>query len=130
MTFAGGTAAGPAAGDRIAAVRRALDGIVDPCSAAAGEPLGLVDMGVVDEVAVEGGTVRVRLLPTSPGCLYTPVFQEEIERRLGALDWCGRVEVSFAPADAVWDEGRIAPAARERLQRRRAALRRRVAAGS
>lgn len=108
---------------RLQEVRHALGGIVDPCSAAAGEPLSLIEMGVVDAVEVCGDVVRVRLLPTSPACLFTPLFEEEIERRVRQLAWCAAVEVTFAPADAIWDEERIAPAARERLERRRARLR-------
>jgi len=98
-----------------------LNAIVDPCSAANGSPIGLADMGIIEELEVRGGHVRVRLLPTFPGCLFVGIFHEEATGRLRALDWCESVEVELASAaDAIWTEARIAPAVRERLERRRA----------
>ncbi len=99
----------------------ALDEIVDPCSAAAGVPAGLAAMGIVDAVAIEGGSVTVRLLPTFAGCLFAGLFADEAERRIGALDWCQAIEVELA-GDAVWTEERMSPV----LRRRRAQLRRQL----
>jgi metal-sulfur cluster biosynthetic enzyme len=106
-------------------VRRVVNEIVDPCSVAAGTPAGLVDMGIVESVDVTGSTVRVRLLPTSPACLVIGALGAEIEARVGALDWCSGAVAELADGDLVWDEERLAPAVRERLLERRAAVRRR-----
>ncbi|HXV93730.1 MAG TPA: iron-sulfur cluster assembly protein, partial [Pseudonocardia sp.] len=54
-----------------AAVEAALGTVCDPCSAAAGAPLSLREMGLVRECAVEDGTVRVSLAVTGPGCTFT-----------------------------------------------------------
>lgn len=98
--------------------------IADPCSVAKVESIGLVDMGVVESIEVEGPRVQVRLLPAFPGCLYTGHLEIGPERRLVSLDWCEAVEVELVSSgEAIWTEERIAPAARSRLERRRAATR-------
>jgi metal-sulfur cluster biosynthetic enzyme len=107
-------------------VAEALNRIVDPCSATAGTPIGLVDMGIVEAVSVDDGRVSITLLPTFPGCLYTAVFAGEIEQRLDRLGWVEAVEVTVDHGPELWDENRIAPPARARLRadrdRRRRAL--------
>ena len=67
---------------RAAKCSTALDAIVDPCSGSLGRPIGLVAMGIVDSVAIDGDTVTVAVLPTFPTCLFRGVFEEEIEREL------------------------------------------------
>jgi metal-sulfur cluster biosynthetic enzyme len=104
--------AGPAA--RRQAVLERLESIVDPCSRSLGRPAGLVGMGIVERVDVAGDEVAVLLLPTFPTCLFRGFFEEEIAAKVGALPWCGGVTVAFCPADRLWDESRMAPAARRR----------------
>lgn len=99
-------------------VRAALDTVVDPCSAAAGAPAGLVEMGIVDGVEVDGSAVVVRLLPTFAGCLFVGLFADEAERRVAELPWCERVTIDTV-GDRVWTPDRMG----ERLRRRRAGLR-------
>ena len=79
----------------------------------------LVGMGIIDNVAIDGGAVEVAVLPTFPDCLFRGAFEEEIERKLAALPWCRSVSVSFRPADESWDESRITPEARAILARGR-----------
>jgi metal-sulfur cluster biosynthetic enzyme len=98
---------------------QALDSIVDPCSAAAGTSLGLCQMGIAELVDVTAASVRVRLVPTTPTCLFVGIFEEEIRVRLRALDWCDEVTIELAPGDVVWDESRMSPAGRARLHARR-----------
>ena len=106
--------------ERIAAVKQLVNDVVDPCSMAAGVPLGLGDMGIVQGVDVdEGGTVRIELLPTFPACRFVPIFQEEIERRIAAVPWVSRVIVTIASADQLWDESRMTQAGRLKLLERR-----------
>ena len=95
-----------------------LDTIHDPCSVSIGRPIGLVGMGIIDRVAVDGGAVAVTVLPTFPDCLFRGVFEAEIETRLRALPWCRSVSVSFAPADQGWDESRMSADALRRLGRK------------
>jgi metal-sulfur cluster biosynthetic enzyme len=107
--------------DRRAEVLGALDAIRDPCSVALGRPIGLVGMGIIDDVIIDGDCAVVSVLPTYPDCLFRGVFEAEIEARVGALPWCGAVRVKFCAADVTWDESRMTPDARLSLQRRRAA---------
>jgi metal-sulfur cluster biosynthetic enzyme len=114
------------ASERQREVERLLDEIVDPCSVAAGTPIGLFGMGIVDAVEIADDVATIRLLPTFPGCLYTGVFAGEVERRLGVLRWLRRVVVQIVADGSVWDEDRMEPEARRRLEQSRAERRRRL----
>ena len=97
-------------GHRRGEVLATLDAIHDPCSIGLGQPIGLVGMGIIDRVAVDGGAVAVTVLPTFPDCLFRGVFEAEIETRLRALPWLGNVQVFAWRSDLVmarpntWDE--------------------------
>jgi metal-sulfur cluster biosynthetic enzyme len=56
----------------------ALARIIDPCSRFNGTCLDLVEMGLVREVLIDGGTVHVRLLLTDPSCVFTFEIIREI----------------------------------------------------
>jgi metal-sulfur cluster biosynthetic enzyme len=114
--------------ERTAEVWHTVNAIVDPCSSAMGAPIGLGDMGIVDSVDVTDGHVLVRLLPTSPGCLYTGIFDAEIQRRLRSFDWCTGVEVALGGGDEIWTEERMSAQGRARLEVRRRDVRRRLRA--
>jgi metal-sulfur cluster biosynthetic enzyme len=109
-------------------VRAVLNGIVDPCSAAAGAPAGLDDMGLVRDVQVETGSegtvVRVMLALTEPTCLMGIPFMATARERLEALPGIIRAEVSLASAFE-WTPAELSPSYAARLervrQRRRAA---------
>jgi metal-sulfur cluster biosynthetic enzyme len=100
-------------------VERVLDTIVDPCGAATGIALGLAEMGIAEVLDVSSSSARVRLVPTTPSCLFVGLFEDEIRTRVQALDWCDQVDVELAPGDLVWDERRMTPAGRARLRRHR-----------
>lgn len=108
---------------RAAEVREVLNAIVDPCSAAMAEPIGIADMGLVEDIRVDGGRVDVVLVPTSPHCLFVALFEDELEKRLSALPWVETVGVELDEGTIIWDERRMTEATRERLARRRSALR-------
>src|SRR5947208_12995111 len=105
-------------GHRRGEVLATLEAIHDPCSVSIGRPIGLVGMGIIDRIAIEGAAVAVTVLPTFPDCLFRGVFEAEIETRLRALPWCRSVSVSFAPAEQSWDESRLSPEALRRLGRK------------
>jgi metal-sulfur cluster biosynthetic enzyme len=74
---------------REAEIRALLNGIVDPCSAAAGNPMGLVDMGLVRNLEVrDAGSGRVEVAAdvrvTDPNCMMGVVFTAEVRKRLDA----------------------------------------------
>lgn len=105
-------------------VRARLDEVVDPCSAARGTDLGLVEMGLVEAVAVEGGEVRVDLRLTGPGCMQVPYFVEQITEQVGDLAGVTAVDVA-TDAGLEWTPEMMSESAQRRRRRRREALERR-----
>ena len=75
-------------------------------------PVGIVDLGLVRSVKVEGGTVSVGLTFPSISCPCTDVLVEDVQARLGRLEGVAGVEVEelFEPwsRDDLTEEGRIA----------------------
>lgn len=86
------------------AVVRALGDVHDP-----EYPISVVAMGLIRGVAVEDGTVRVRLTYTTLGCPCVEMIQDDVRARLLELGGVERVEIEevFEPwsrAD-ISDEG-------------------------
>ena len=75
-------------------------------------PVGIVDLGLVRSVRVDGGAVTVGITFTSIACPCTDVLVEDVEARLGRLEGVDRVEVEelFEPwsREDVSEAGRIA----------------------
>ena len=86
-------AAAPAVDD--ATLIAVLNRIKDPCSIAAGRPVGLYDLGLVlgwdwtgaaGQAGPAGGAhLTVRFCVTFPGCMQAPHFTEATRRDLSAL---------------------------------------------
>jgi metal-sulfur cluster biosynthetic enzyme len=114
-----------------ARIRAILNGIVDPCSATAGAPAGLDEMGLVREVWIDarpaGAYVRVALALTEPTCLMGVPFLASAQERLAALEGVAEVEVSLAP-EVEWTPAELSPAYAARLERLRAGRRARASA--
>jgi len=103
-----------------AVIRRELDTIGDPCSVAHGSPMGLDEMGLVEDLDVDAdGNVRVRLRLTSPTCTMVGYFGVEVRSRLGRLPGVRSVEVT-TDLGLDWTPEHMTEAARAR---RRANLR-------
>ena len=75
-------------------------------------PVGIVDLGLVRSVRVEGAAVTVGITFTSIACPCTDVLLEDVEARLRELPGVGsvRVEEVFEPwsRDDLTEEGRLA----------------------
>ena len=75
-------------------VTDALRDVIDP-------ELGLdfVELGLIYDVEVEGGTVRVTYTLTSPGCPIGPQVSEQIEEFVGELEGVEQVQpaMTFSP---------------------------------
>ncbi len=75
-------------------VTDALRDVIDP-------ELGLdfVELGLIYDVEVEGGTVSVTYTLTSPGCPIGPQISEQIEEFVGELDGVEQVSstMTFSP---------------------------------
>jgi metal-sulfur cluster biosynthetic enzyme len=88
-------------------VRAALAEVEDPEL-----PVGIVDLGLVRSVRLEGDAVTVGITFTSIACPCTDVLADDIRERLGRLEGVGsvRVEELFEPwsRDDVTEEGRAA----------------------
>ena len=106
----------------IAALRSAilarLETIVDPCSAAAGAPAGLVSMGLVGDLIIgeeqAGAHIDLTLFLTEPGCMMGAVFQQAAQSELASLPGVASVEVRVDYSH-VWDRNQMTPAYRRRL---------------
>jgi metal-sulfur cluster biosynthetic enzyme len=101
-------------------IRRVLDTIGDPCSVAHGVPMGLDEMGLVEDVAVDSdGHVAIRLRLTSPTCVMVSYFKIQAEERVLKLPGVRSVDV-VNDLGLDWSPEMMSPAAKAR---RRAALR-------
>jgi ring-1,2-phenylacetyl-CoA epoxidase subunit PaaD len=76
--------------------------------------ISVVDLGVIGDVDVAGGRIRVELLPTFLGCPALDPMRDAIVARLEALapDRAIDVAVVYEPP---WTSDRITPAGRRRL---------------
>jgi metal-sulfur cluster biosynthetic enzyme len=99
-------------------VYAALATVYDTCSLFNGTRLDIVEMGLVHDVEQDGGTVRVRLLLTDPMCLYLFEMRSQIIEVVSKLPGVETVEVAPVAGELWWPE-RMAPEARERLEKLR-----------
>ena len=103
------------------AVRDALREIVDPCSAATGSNLDIVEMGLLKSVEVDAGEVCVEMRLTTPACHMVPYFIEEIDESVGALSGVESVEVETDDG-MEWEEDMMSE---EATRKRRAVIEKR-----
>jgi ring-1,2-phenylacetyl-CoA epoxidase subunit PaaD len=75
--------------------------------------ISLVELGVVREVEVEDGRVRVDFTPTFLGCPALEVMREAMAARIGELGAEAEVRVI---SDDSWSTDRITAAGREKLR--------------
>lgn len=75
--------------------------------------VSIVDMGLVRDVSVSPGRIRVELLPTFVGCPALDVMRAAVEERL--RDLASSVHVAFSFAEP-WTSERITPEGRARLR--------------
>lgn len=97
------------------AVRDALREVVDPCSAATGSNLNIVEMGLLKSVSIDDGHVDVEMRLTTPVCHMVAYFHEEIDDRVGELAGIESVEVE-TDNGFEWSEEMLTPEAKRRRQ--------------
>jgi ring-1,2-phenylacetyl-CoA epoxidase subunit PaaD len=90
-------------------VWKALAEIPDPEIPA----ISLVDLGVIRDVAVEDGSVRVRFTPTFLGCPATEVMQRQIAERIRELGAEPEIEI----AEEGWSSDWISAKGRRKLEK-------------
>ena len=95
-----------------AALLQALDDVHDPCCADRG--ISIVDMGVVENVRIDGTHVSVDLLPTTGWCPFVATMSDAIPDRLRRLHGVESVDVRivFEPG---WTTDRLSESARDKL---------------
>jgi metal-sulfur cluster biosynthetic enzyme len=101
-----------------------LDTVIDPCSAAAGAPAGLVDMGLIRSLEVDeragGAAVRVVVRVTHPSCFMAALFLAQVQNLLAELPEVAAVDATLDTAFD-WTPADMSDGYRERLARHRAA---------
>ena len=95
------------------AIIDALRDVYDPCCADRG--ISIVDMGVVEDVHVEGSHVRVELVLTTGWCPFVANMSSAIPDRLRRIAGVETVDVRVV-WDPVWTIDRLSPSAREKLE--------------
>ena len=94
------------------AIVDALRDVYDPCCADRG--VSIVDMGVVEDVRVDGAHVDVDLVLTSGWCPFVTSMSDAIPARLRRMDGVETVDVKVV-WDPVWTMDRLSASAREKL---------------
>lgn len=79
-------------------------------------PVSVVDMGLVHDVAVEGGVVTVTLTFTSTACPCMEMIQEDIRERVVRLPGVREVR-TVVSWDPPWTKDRLTEAARRQFRR-------------
>ncbi len=109
----------------VEAVWEALGTVMDPCCAAGGHRISIVDLGLISRVDVIADTVEIGITFTEVGCPFTHRVIDRIESSVLALDCFRAVQVvpEWKPA---WTPERMNEHARSALGESRGALRLRL----
>ena len=73
--------------------------------------LNIVDLGLVYDIAVDGGDVQIDMTLTSPGCPAGPQIMGDIERAVKALPGVANVNLNLV-WDPFWTPDKIEPRVR------------------
>jgi metal-sulfur cluster biosynthetic enzyme len=77
-------------------VRRQLGTVPEPCSLLMRTPLDITQMGLVDQVRCEGGTIRVELVLTDASCVHYAGLRRYITDALLELPGVQAVQVTVS----------------------------------
>lgn len=97
-------------------VREALREVIDPCSAAAGSNLDIVEMGLVKSIEVSDGHVDIEMRLTTPVCHMVAYFIDEISTHVGSLSDIDSVNLETDDG-CEWTEAMLSEEAEEKRQR-------------
>ncbi len=90
----------------------ALRQCFDPCCREKG--ISVVDMGLIESVAVAGGDVRIDMVLTSGWCPFAMHLLTDMEQQVAALDGVEKVDVNIVWGPT-WTPERLSPDARRKL---------------
>ena len=78
-------------------------------------PVSIVELGMVVDVEVDGGAVRIDLLPTYSGCPALPMIEQDVCDRISAIDGIDACEVCWC-YEPPWTPDRISHSGRASLK--------------
>jgi probable FeS assembly SUF system protein SufT len=90
-------------------VKEALRSVFDPEI-----PVNIVDLGLVYDVRIEGGTVTVTMTLTAPGCGMGPVLMHDVKKRVRRVPFVSDVIVNLV-LDPPWSRERMSEEAQLEL---------------
>ena len=99
--------------ERRVQIADALRDVYDPCCEDRG--LSVVDMGLIEDIAVDADQARIDLVLTSGWCPFMVPLVDTIRQRVAALPGIGDAEVRVV-WDTAWSTDRLSAVARDRLQ--------------
>ena len=77
-------------------------------------PVNIVDLGLIYDVQIDGGTVNVKMTLTAPGCGMGPVLAGDVKNKIESLPGVNKAEVEVV-FDPVWDRSMMSEAAKLQL---------------
>lgn len=83
-----------------------LEKVIEPCSVSMGNTMTICDMGLVEDVRVDGDVVHVVLCLTDPSCINYGKIRQYITDVLLELGWVKQVEISHT-MDVLWTPDRV-----------------------
>lgn len=81
-------------GDHTQRIVGQLAEVLDPCSCMTDNPVNIVELGLVEDIKIEDGSVSIQLLPTTPMCMYMTQIMDEAEAEVRKLDGVEEVEIT------------------------------------
>lgn len=79
-------------------IREALKEVIDPEVG-----VNVVDLGLIKEIVVNGGSVEVRMVLTTPACPLVGYLVEQVRRKVKSVDGVDKVEVTILDEPWSWE---------------------------
>lgn len=76
--------------------------------------VNIVDLGLIYEINVDGGNVRILMTLTTPGCPMAAGFTQEVERKIRQIKGVKKVRVDLT-FDPPWIPDKMSKEARKKL---------------
>lgn len=92
-------------------VLEALRAVPEPCSIAMRAPMDICEMGLVEDIEIDGGHVGVTLVLTDPSCVHFGAMRRFISDELLRLDSVQTVSVGVSRR-TLWTPDRVRRPAR------------------
>jgi metal-sulfur cluster biosynthetic enzyme len=88
------------------AVLDALRRVPEPCSIIMKAPMDICEMGLVEEIGIDGGHVDITLVLTDPSCVHFNAMQRFITDELLRLEGIASVDVRITTR-TLWTPERV-----------------------